>query len=509
MYTLGIDIGTTNIKSVLFKEKALAVAQAVCEYNTDIPRASWAQQRADDWWDGVVGTIRKVLAESRIDASEIAAIAISCQAPTMLPIDESGAPLHDALIWMDRRSSAQCDMLSDKVGAGRIFEITGNRVDPFYVLGKLIWFRENHPSLYGKIYKILSPNSYINLKLTGEFTLDPVHASLTQAYDVRSNRWSDELLNAAGVESSLFPVVTEGHVPIGQVSAAAAALTGLKAGTIVLTGTVDGAAAALEAGVVGNGAAVEMTGTSSVLLMSSTRPMPSLNLTYMYSAVPGQHLALGAMSSTGAALKWFRDTLYEEKSVDAYACMDKEIGQNAGSPTGIVFLPYMAGERAPIWDSDARGTFVGMTLRTNRGQIMRSIMEGSAFALRHNVEEAMHAGNSLDRIRTVGGQANSDVWLKIKSSVLNQEIEVVDASLGAPGGLAYMLGSYTGEFNSIEEAARQCLRIKQTIQPVREWVEHYSELFGLYKSIYSHLKNDFAALARIAQPACRSISTEG
>jgi len=497
MYTLGIDIGTTNIKSVLFKPGATLVVQAVQEYKTEFPHPSWAQQNADDWWVAVVDTIRRVLAESGIDSAEVAAVAISCQAPTMLPVDKAGKPLRDALIWMDRRSDAQCGRLAEKLGPQRIFDISGNRMDPFYVLGKLLWFKENQPELYAKTFKVLSPNSYINLKLTGEYSLDPVHASLTQAYDVRSNRWSDEILTAAGISSDLFPPVTEGHAPIGKVTASAAAATGLKAGTPVLTGTVDGAAAALEAGVVGSGTAVEMTGTSSVLLMSSDRPMPSMNLTYMYSAAPGRHLLLGAMSSTGAALKWFRDTLYAEKSPDAYVLMDREIAKNANRPTNIVFLPYLAGERAPIWDSDARGTFVGLTLSTDRAQVMRSIMEGSAFALRDNVEEAARAGNSLDRIRTVGGQANSDVWLRIKASVLDREIDVVDASLGAPGGLAYLLGAYTGEFSSIEDAAVSCLRIERSVGPVREWVGLYSELFGLYKSIYAHLKSDFAALAKI------------
>jgi len=498
MYTLGIDIGTTNIKSVLFKPGAILAAQAIREYKTEFPHPSWAQQKADDWWDAVVVTVRKVLAESGIDSAEVAAVAISCQAPTMLPVDNTGRPLGDALIWMDRRSDAQCERLVEKLGARRIFDISGNRMDPFYVLGKLLWFKENKPELYAKTFKVLSPNSYVNLKLTGEYSLDPVHASLTQAYDVRSNRWSDEILAAADISRNLFPPVTEGHVPIGTVSASAAASTGLKVGTPVLTGTVDGAAAALEAGVVGSGTAVEMTGTSSVLLMSSASPMTSMNLTYMYSAAPGRHLLLGAMSSTGAALKWFRDTLYADKSPDAYALMDAEIAKNANHPTNMVFLPYLAGERAPIWDSDARGTFVGLTLSTDRSQVMRSIMEGSAFALRDNVEEAARAGNRLDRIRTVGGQANSEVWLKIKASVLDREIDVVDASLGAPGGLAYLLGAYTGEFMSIEEASLACLRIKRSVEPVKEWVGQYGDIFGLYKSIYSHLKSDFAALAKIA-----------
>ena len=497
MYTLGIDIGTTNIKSVLFKEKALSISQAILEYNTTIPRPSWAQQQANDWWKGSVETVRKILAQSRIDPVEIKAVAVSCQAPTMLPVDKSGEPLYPALIWMDRRSGEQCIELANKVGSQRIFETTGNRVDPFYVLSKLMWFRENHPSLYENTYKLLSPNSYVNLKLTGEYSLDPVHASLTQAYDVLSHGWSEELLEAAGVKSSIFPLVTEGHRPIGRISRSAAKITGLKEGTTVLAGTVDGAAAALEAGVFGEGIAVEMTGTSSVLLTSSLRPNTSLNLTYMYSAVPGQHLLLGPMSSTGAALKWFRDELHGTRGEDGYARIDEEIAQSAPAPTGIVFLPYMAGERAPIWDSDARGTFVGITLRTNRAQIARSIMEGSAFALKDNIDEMTRAGNSLRIVRIVGGQTKSDIWLKIKASILNREIEVVDASLGAPGGLAYMLGLHTGEFSSIEEASRQCLRIGRVIEPVKEWVEIYGELFESYRNIYGHLKNDFAAMARI------------
>ena len=497
MYTLGIDIGTTNIKSVLFKEGALAVSQAIFEYDTFIPRPSWAQQQAEDWWKGVVATIRRVLTDSRIDAAGISALAISCQAPTMLPVDKSGKPLYPALIWMDRRSGEQCGELSNKVGFQRIFETTGNRVDPFYMLSKLLWFRENYPSLYEKTYKILSPNGYVNLKLTGEYSLDLVNASLTQAYDVLSHSWSKELLNAAGVELSIFPSVMASHFSIGRVSHSAASITGLKQGTTVLAGTVDGAAAALEAGIFGDGIAAEMTGTSSVLLMSSLSPKTSLNLTYMYSAVPGQHLLLGPMSSTGASLKWFRDELYRSKGADSYSRIDDEVAKNAKTPTGIVFLPYLAGERAPIWDSDARGTFIGITLCTNRSQIMRSIMEGSAFALRDNIEEMIRAGSSPRIIRIVGSHTKSDIWLKIKASVLNREIEVVSASLGAPKGLAYILGLHTGEFTSIEEASRNCLNIDRRIEPIKEWIEAYEDLFISYKSIYAHLKNDFASMARL------------
>jgi xylulokinase len=298
MYTLGIDIGTTNIKSVIFAEKAKPIAQAIYEYKTYFPRPSLAQQNPDDWWKGTTDTIHRVLYETGIDPAEIAAVAISSQAPTMLPVDSAGKPMYDALIWMDRRSIRQCNNLLETIGNNEIFRITGNRVDPFYLLGKLIWYCENYPGVSKKINKLLSPNGYINFKLTGEYSLDPANASLSQAYDVTMNCWSEKLLDTAGVDSSIFPHITEGHLPIGQVSAWASSATGLKKGTVVLAGTVDGAAAAMEAGISGGGVAAEMTGTSSVLLKSSKELTPSFNLTSMYSAIPGEYLSLGAMSST-------------------------------------------------------------------------------------------------------------------------------------------------------------------------------------------------------------------
>jgi xylulokinase len=505
MYNLAVDIGTTNIKCVLFGPGAVPAAQATREHGTSYPGSSWAEQRAEEWWAGTVEAIRQVLSESGVDSASIAAVAVSGQAPTLLALDTGGKPLAPAIIWMDRRSADQCERLKREIGAERIYGITGSWPDSFYLLSKLRWFRENRPELADKTAVFLQSNGYINFMLTGERSVDAGHASLSQACDLASGAWSGELLKAAGFDSSVMPRIAESGDIIGMVTAQAAALTGLKAGTPVLAGAVDAIGGALEAGILGEGASAEMSGTSSTLLMASEQARPSPKLTYIKGAAPRHHISAGPMSSTGAALKWLRDLAYGGTGagakaydlINAEAAMAGEVAAGAGGPSGIIFLPYMAGERAPIWDSDARGAFIGLTLDKNRADLARAVMEGAAFALRDNVEAAEAAGCAIGRLRVVGGHSASETWLKIKASILDREIEAMGDSLGAPGGLAYLLAARTGEFGSLAEAVARCLKPGKVTEPVKDWVGRYDELFQRYKAVYAHLKEDFAALAAI------------
>ena len=499
MHTLAIDIGTTNIKSVLFGPGAVPVAQAVREHGTEYPRPSWAEQRAEAWWSGAVETVRKVLSESGVDPASIGAVAVSGQAPTLLALDAAGRPLAPAIIWMDRRSAGQCERLAREIGAERIYGITGNWPDSFYLLSKLRWFRENRPELADKTAVFLQSNGYINFMLTGERSIDAGHASLSQACGLASGSWSGEMLRAAGFDESAMPRIAESGEVVGKVSARAAALTGLVAGTPVLAGAVDAIGGALEAGILGEGASAEMSGTSSTLLMASEAARPSPKLTYIKGAVPRHHISAGPMSSTGAALKWLRDLAYGGAGSGAYDLINAEAAAGGAGPSGIIFLPYMAGERAPIWDSDARGAFIGLTLDKTRADLARAVMEGAAFALRDNVEAAEAAGCAIGRLRVVGGHSGSETWLKIKASVLGREIEAMGDSLGAPGGLAYLLAAHVGEFGSAAEAVARCLKPGKVVEPVGEWVGPYGELFGRYKAAYAHLKEDFAALAAIGR----------
>jgi len=498
VYTLGIDIGTTNVKCVLFGERIRMVEEASYEYPTLFPRPSWVEQDPDFWWKGAVITIKTVLSKSEIDPADIKAIAVSCQSPCVLLVDKLGNPLHNALIWMDRRSTEEVNLLNQLIGSDKIFEITGNRLDTYFMLPKLMWMSRNYPELIDKTYKVLQANGYVNFKLTGVFSIDYSSISITQLYDMKDKCWSGEIFDAIGLDSSIMPDIYGCTEVIGGVSLTAAEITGLKPGTPVLAGTVDGTAATLEVGLK-NGESLEMTGTSSVLIIGVSEPVTSMKLSYLNGINEKSAVLFGAMSSTGGCLRWFRDYLYNcKKNKDnAYKHMDAEVVRDSPEPSRLVFLPYMAGERAPIWDPNARGVVFGLNMCTSRAQLLRAIMEGACYALRDNIEEAEKLGMDPKKFYVTGGCSNSDIWLKIKASVINRELIVPYKTLGAPGGLACMMAEYTGEYASAQNAAEDYLQVAKIVKPEKSWVPLYDELYSLYKSIYGSLKNEFVKLSRL------------
>ena len=498
-YSIGIDIGTTTVKCILFREGPQVAAEAGKEYETLLPEPSWVQQNPENWWDAAVQCIRMVLAKSWVNPEDIKVISVSSQAPAVLPVDKDGRPLHDALIWMDRRSKEEYEIIKEEVGEDKIFDITGNRLDTYFTLTELMWFLRHKPEVMDKCHKVLQVNGYINYKLTGTFSIDDTHASLTQIYDIRHNCWSDELLNAIGAEASLMPDVYRCCEPIGTVSAEAAALTGLSVKTAVLAGAVDATAAGLEAGVYEGGRIAEMSGTSSVVLIGFDKLVTARELSYLQGRGENSTILYGAMNTAGGSLKWFRDALYGGETIrkDSYQRINREIEKMAKYPSKIIFLPYMAGERAPIWDPDARGTFIGLNLNTNRAEMVRSIMEGTCFALKDNLDQAVKIGIPIHDIICCGGCSKSDIWLKIKASVIDKEIKLPEVNLGAPGGLSYMNAAFMGEYESPEEASAASLKIKRTVEPVKEWVEPYREMYHIYVESYKALKDEFKALVKI------------
>lgn len=505
-YLIGIDIGTTNVKGILFNLRGEIVAQKQLEYDTFFLKNGWTEQDPDQWWKAFECVIRYIVGKCSGGNREIMAIGVSCQAPTMLPVDKKGQPLRNALIWMDRRSEAQCTQLKEQIGEDKIFSITGNRIDPFFVLPELLWFKMNEPKLYKDTYKILQPNGYINYKLTGQFTIDSVHASISQFYDINSRKWSSDICNRLNISTDILPDVYESTDVIGGVSDEAALSTGLAPGTPVIAGTVDGAAAALEAGITGAGQAVEMTGTSSVLLIGSNVLKTNKNLTSMFHAINNRYLVLGTMSATGASLKWFRDQLgfCEQNSAklieqDAYKLMDLEAEHQSPEPGNIIFLPYMMGERSPIWNTYARGGFLGLTLDSKRGEIIKAIMEGAAFALNHNIEEAKKIGLTFKELRAVGGGVKSKLWLKIKASVINMPIIVPKASVGAPLGVAILAGAGVGIYKNLDETINEFVKFEQIIEPDSAWHSRYMETYRIFRDIYEHTKDDMFKLCKLNQ----------
>jgi len=330
-FLIGIDIGTTNVKSVLFHEDGTKVTEQGHQYPNRLKKSGWVEQNPQEWWEATVKTITQVVKDSKVDSKDIAGIGVSSQAPTLIPIDRDGNVLRNGLIWMDRRSQPETDFLEKKIGSQKVKSITGNRIDPYYLSSKILWYKNHEPELYKKTYKILQINGYINYMLTGAITTDISHASLMGVYDIKQNQWSHELADLIGYDVALFPEVYDNAHVIGTVSEKAARLTGLSPSTAVVCGTVDGAAATLEAGAVDIGDAVEMTGTSTVLNICTDKWRDPGLLFEMYHGLKDVLMICGASSTTGASLKWFKENLYmeEENEKSGYVSSFEQMNQKA------------------------------------------------------------------------------------------------------------------------------------------------------------------------------------
>jgi xylulokinase len=494
---LGIDIGTTTVKAILYNSKGAVIQSGQQEYPIHYSERSWVEQNPEDWWQVLAQLLRKLMTSLADSNLQILAIGVSSQAPVFIALDEAGKPLDRAMIWMDRRAEEEAQLLAETVGEETLYALTRNGADPFYLAAKLLWFQKYKPKAFEYTYKIVQANGYINYRLTGAFTMDNVHASLTQLYDVKQKGWSADILRTFHIPAAILPDVYEGSAIIGVVSAKAAQETGLLAGIPVIAGTVDGAAAALEAGVCVPGVAVEMTGTSSVLLMSNDREWSSPKLITMDHALPGQTLNLAAMSSTGASLKWFRDEFYQaDETQDVYSLINQEAGQS-NSHNDIIFLPYMMGERSPIWDTDARGVFFGLSLKSTRADLVRSIMEGAAYALRNNLEIMQQSGERTNSLLIIGGTAKSQLWNQIKSDVLDREIEIIEDSGGATLGVAILAGVAVGFYRHPSFLAEQDTRIKRKVTPTGGMQHFYNQKYEVFLELYQQTKQQFKKLSAI------------
>jgi xylulokinase len=501
---LGIDAGTSSVKAVLLDLGGNLCAVGQAEYPLHHIRPGWVEQDPEDWWQATCKAVGETLAKVPHGAERVLGLAVSSQAPTLLPLDHSGRPLRAAMIWMDRRAEAEAARLAELVGADEIHRITGNRPDSFYLAARLLWLRNHESEVLKQTWKFAQVNGYLNYRLTGRLTVDPAHAVLMQMRHYATPAWSEALCSACGVDPAQFPEVMEGHHVQGEVTAGAAAATGLRAGTPVMAGTVDSPAAALEAGVTEPGIAVEMTGTSTVVIIPNDRGLTEPALIAMPHALPGIHLLLGAMVSSGGCLRWFRDQLGQpeaqaamEGGSDALDLLTQQAGQVGPGSEGVIFLPYMMGERSPLWHANARGVFFGMSLATSKGALVRSILEGAAFALRHNVEVAARAGAEVREMRSVGGCSRSDVWNQIKADVLGMPVVIPRASVGSPYGAAILAGMGAGAFPDVRKSLAEMVHLERRFEPDPANHEKYTRIYQIFRDIYDHLKGDFDSAAAI------------
>ncbi len=513
---LGIDIGTSSTKAVLMDVSGKLIARSQSEYQIDSPRPGWAEQHPQTWWRAVRETVGSVLSRSGGDAlasrgippsagpveshvqdahatHELAGIGLSGQMHGTVLLDEKKRLLRPAVIWADRRSRKQCDAVRELLGKERLRELAGNSLSPGFMAATLLWLKENEPDVFSRIATLLLPKDYIRFKLTGEFATEVTDASSTLLLDVRRRSWSEELLRLVCISPEQLPPLHESQDVVGTVTESAAEELGLKAGIPVVAGGGDQSMAAIGNGVVEEGIALSTIGTGGQLFtpIRTFRTDPDLRIHSFCHAIPGMWHLMGAILSAGLSLKWFRDKF--SPGTD-YKEIDEAAASVPAGSDGLVFLPYLLGERTPHLDPSARGCFIGLTIHHSFGHLARALMEGVAFAMRDCLDLFGDVGVASDKIVLSGGGATSPLWRQIQADVYNREVLTVNTREEAATGAAILAGAGVGIYPSVQKACAELIRPECSTSPHHENASRYAELHEVYRSLYPLLKDSFHKL---------------
>lgn len=500
MYLMGIDIGTTSTRTLVIDLDGRVVASAVESYDLTTPHPLWSQQNPADWWTATVRTIRRVL--QTVPAEGIRSIGLSGQMHGLVLLDAEGEVLRPAILWNDQRTADQCDWITRSVGHDALVMETCNPVLTGFTAGKIIWVRDHERSTFDRARRILLPKDYVRFKLTGVFATDVSDASGTSLLNVPRRAWSSTMLAALDLDEAWLPTVHESASPAGVISRRAAEETGLKAGTIVVAGAGDQAAGAVGAGVVERGIISVSLGTSGVVFAHAESPAtdPLLRTHTFCHAVPNQWHLMGVMLSAGGSLRWWRDAVCGEEVSAARQCgadpydliAASAVNVPAGSE-GLLFLPYLTGERTPHADPLARGAFVGLTLRSRKAHLARAVMEGVAYGLNDSLSILRDLQVPIEEIRITGGGARSAVWRQIIADVFQKPLVGLAVDEGPALGAALLAGAACSMYSSVTDACRRCVRTAGVTEPNRAHAGIYQHGYERFRKLYRSLKKDFAA----------------
>jgi len=505
-YVIGVDIGTQSTKAVLVESNGRIVAQASSAYQVDTPEPLWAEQAPEVWLAAVVDCVRDVVRQAGVDGFFIKALCVSSlYGGSGVPVDADGVPTHPCLIWMDRRAQDEVDWVRAHVDLERLYDITGNGVDSYYGYTKMLWLRDKRPEAWKHTRQFLPPNAFVNAELTGNVAVDHSSAgNIGGIYDVAQRRWSGEMLDRLGIPRSMMPQrLVESSEVVGPLKARWARELGLPAGLPVIAGGVDAAVATLAAGASRSGNHVAMIGTSMCWGTIRQKVDARHGLISMPHVVGGLRdlYVFGGAITAGASVTWFRETFCQAEvaegetlGIDPHELLEEPASALPAGAQGLLFLPYLMGERSPIWDAKASGAFVGLGLHHGRAHLYRAVLEGIAFALRHNIEAGSLAGETLDeRLTVVGGAAHSDLWMQIIADVTGRPVATIEgdaeASLGAALLAAYGVGL-------IDRAAvdRGWVRLVERARPRADARARYDALYRHYVALYPALQSTMHAL---------------
>jgi xylulokinase len=491
---LGIDISTTGAKALLIDAAGVVIGSATTPLTLSTPRPQWSEQDPQDWWRATIQSIRQVLVITGVSAKNVIAVGLTGQMHGLVILDEKGAVLRPAILWNDQRTGSQCDEFRARIGKERLIQISGNDALTGFTAPKILWVQQNEVEIYKRVRHVLLPKDYIRYCLTGDYAMDKADGSGTILFDLAKRDWSQEMLDSLEIPRAWLPPTYEGPQITGAVNSLAAEETGLAVGTPVMAGGGDQAAQAVGVGVVKPGIVAVTLGTSGVVFAATNTPLiePEGRLHAFCHAVPhGWHL-MGVMLSAAGSLQWYRDTICPQESFEVL--VDEASGAAYGSD-GLLFLPYLSGERTPYPDPVARAAWVGLTLRHTRAHMTRAILEGVAFGIKDSFTLIQEAGlGEIQQVRISGGGAKSDLWKQIISDVLNIELVTVNTTEGAAFGAALLACVGCGVYDSVEAACEHTVQITDTTMPTTK-SGIYQQLYPRYRALYPALKDEFKKLA--------------
>lgn len=494
---LGIDIGTSGTKTVLFEETGAPLASHTAEYPLYQPRNGWAEQDPADWWAAVAEGIRAVLAKSGRRAEEMAGIGLSGQMHGLVMLDKDNQVLRRSILWCDQRTAEECAAIEGRVGRDRLIAITANPALTGFTASKILWVRRHEPELYEKCAHILLPKDYIRLRLTGEYATEVSDASGMQLLDVPNRCWSREVLDKLDIDPALLGRVYESPDITGRVTAAAARETGLAEGTPVVGGAGDNAAAAVGTGVVNPGSAFTTIGTSGVVYAHTDRvTIDGLGRVHTFCcAVPGAWHVMGVTQGAGLSLKWFRDTFCgAEKEtaagmrLDPYVLLDKEAALSPIGANGLLYLPYLMGERTPHLDPAARGVFFGLSAMHEKRDLLRAVMEGVSYSLMDCLSVFGEMGLSVDSMAACGGGGSSPFWRQMLADIYGCGITTATSREGPALGVALLAGVGAGLYAGVPEACAAVVTYGDVQPPDTQNHARYAAVYALYRDLYPALK---------------------
>lgn len=503
-YLIGVDIGTSGTKTVLFDGAGTPVASSTVEYPMYQPKNGWAEQRPEDWWDATARTLQEVLQKSGVSKNDIKGIGLSGQMHGLVMLDEAGEVLRPSIIWCDGRTVAECEELTQKIGKERLIELSANPALPGFTGGKILWVRKHEPQIYENCRHILLPKDYIRYKLTGEFATEVSDASGMNLLDVPKRQWSDEILGKLEIDRALLPKMYESYEISGRISKQVAEQTGLLEGTPVAGGAGDNAAAAVGTGVVQTGKAFTTIGTSGVIFAHADEVAidPEGRVHTFCHAVPGKWTVMSCTLAAGLSLKWFRDQFCGAEmeaaagmGKDPYELMNEQIKRLPIGANKLIYLPYLMGERSPLLNADARGVFFGLSAIHTKYDMMRAVMEGVTYSQRNCLDVLREMGVSFSEMMATGGGGTSPVWRQMLADVYGCEVSTVASKEGPALGVALLAGVGVGMFGSVEEACAQVIQKNTVQQPVEEHSRSYEQYYQLFRNLYPDLKAHYKTLA--------------